>query len=314
MYGTRVRTAAATQAASSLCPRVATTRYESALYGNAAMFGIRSPPRTAAPSKRSGSANAGRSSMTATSKSRSRAWRAMARETWPPPAMTSCGRLVTGSTSSSCPSSSGTSRAVPWRICSMAASRARSSRPAEPSVPSSRPPARTSTRASSRSVRPARWKADTNATGGPPRAASPAAAIASMPSTAAGHAGPLPASARIHMVPPHTSPVSQASSSVSWCSRTEPGSPARTLRAASNRVRLHASAAEGAEGPLRLVAGQDQLGADDLRGAPLGPDHRRHGERDARRGELLHAFERRSLFVGGRAQRGLRAARIYSNT
>ena len=62
---------------------------------------IRSPPRTEAPSKRSGSAKAGRSSMTATSKSRSRAWRAMARETWPPPAMTSWGRLVTGSTSSS---------------------------------------------------------------------------------------------------------------------------------------------------------------------------------------------------------------------
>ena len=197
------------------------------------MFGIRSPPRTEAPSKRSGSAKAGRSSITATSKSRSRAWRAMARETWPPPAMTSWGRLVTGSTSSSCASSSGTSRAVPWRICSMATSRARSSRPAEPSVPSIRPPARTSTRASSRSARPARWKADTNATGGPPRAASAAAAIASMPSTAGGHAGPLPASARIHIVPPHTSPVSQASSSVSWCSCTEAGSPARTLRAAS---------------------------------------------------------------------------------
>ena len=79
-------------------------------------------------------------------------------------------------------------------------------------------------------------------------------------------------------------------------------------------VGFHAAAAEGAERPFRLVAGQDQLGADDLRGAALGPDHRRHGERNPGRGQLLHAFERRQHFSWRAALRALHVARIYSNT
>ena len=94
--------AALTQSASMLWPRGATTNTTAR----------RSRTKQWSPSARaqhgraveaSGSAKAGRSSMMTTSKSSSRAWRAIRRETWPPPATTSCGRLVTGSTSSSLP-------------------------------------------------------------------------------------------------------------------------------------------------------------------------------------------------------------------
>ena len=279
------------------------------------MFGIRSPPRTEAPSKRSGSANAGRSSITATSKSRSRAWRAMARETWPPPAMTSWGRLVTGSTSSSCASSSGTSRAVPWRICSMAASRARSSRPAEPSVPEHpaagqhEHPRVEPQRASGplegrdeRHRRPAaggvggrRDRVDAVHRRRPRRSA---AGFREDPHGAAAHEPGVPGQFFGELVFVHRGRLA-----------------GQDLAGGVDGVGLHAAAAEGAERPFRLVAGQDQLGADDLRGAALGPDHGRHGERNPGRGELLHAFEGRGhVSWAGSDHRGLRAARIYSNT
>ena len=168
--------------------------------------------------------------MTTTSKSRSRAWRAMARETWPPPATTSCGRLVTGSTRSS------------WRVvererpgrCRGASARSRRRGPARPAGRAQRaehPAAGEDQHARLEAQGAALSEEERHERHG--RSARAAAAAAATTDRcrrpAAGQPAPRPRSARIHMVPPQTRPVFQASSSVSWYSRSDAGWPARTL-------------------------------------------------------------------------------------
>ena len=69
-------------------------------------------------------------------------------------------------------------------------------------------------------------------------------------------------------MPPQTSPVLHASSSVSWCSLHRCRLAGQHLAGRDDGVGLDAAAAERAERPFALDAGQDQLGADDLRRAP----------------------------------------------
>ena len=147
--------------------------------------------------------------------------------------MTSCGRLVTGSIEQIVlvverhKPRGAVAHLLDRRVAGAFVTAGRAERPEQPAAGHRRAPARRS-----RSVRPARGRPTRTRPAARRRAARRRRdpSIRRLPPASA---GPLPASARIHMVPPHTSPVFQASSSVSWWSRSEPGSPARTLRAAS---------------------------------------------------------------------------------
>jgi len=196
--------------------------------------------------------------------------------------MTSCGRLVTGSMSSSLPSSSGRSRAVPWRLEPQRASGPIEGRHER----HGRPAARGVGGYGDRIDAVDRWR---------PRRS--AAGFGEDPHRAAAHEPGVPRQFLGELVFAHGGRLA-----------------GQDVAGGVDGIGFHTAAAKGAERPLGRVARQDQLGADDLGGAPLGANHRRHREGDARGSQLLHAFERRGHRFVGRAQRGLHGDRIYSNT
>ena len=94
-----------------------------------------------------------------------------------------------------------------------------------------------------------------------------------------------------------------------------PARPARTLRAASIASASTQPPPSVPNGRSDCVGGQDQLRADDLRRAALGPDNGRHRERTARRGQLLPCVRRATTScMVGRRYKSCIDARIYSKT
>ncbi len=181
--------------------------------------------------KRSRDENSSRSSITVISYSSCAAILASASPTWPPPATTRRGLATTGSTRSSCVSSRTTVRALPRRRASSEASRACPSRTGSPSEPCAAPSVSTKTFPPGRTSLPSLSSSVAKATGLPPDDAASTSPKRSRPPRRSARS---PGSIEIHIVPPHTRPVSHARSSVSSYSRSESSPLVITVFASSN--------------------------------------------------------------------------------